>query len=107
MKKRTEAEVDTLIAELWQRHLPVLHERLDILDRAVAESTSGTLTEASRAEAIAVAHKLAGNLGMFGHGKSGEIAGQMEPLLKSPTPKKLRSLAALVQRLRDSLASDL
>jgi HPt (histidine-containing phosphotransfer) domain-containing protein len=100
-------KIEALLADLWQRHLPTLRERLDLLDRAAAEASSGTLQEASRLEAHSVAHKLAGNLGMFGHKQATEIAGTMEQILKAPTPETLVTLAGLTSDLRRTLASAL
>ena len=67
MINNDDGKIEALLAELWQRHLPALRERLDLLDRTAAEASSGSLAEASRVEAHSIAHKLAGNLGMFGH----------------------------------------
>ena len=103
MDKKTEAKVDTLIADLWQKNLPTLRERLDLLDRTAAEASSGALAEAARAEAQSIAHKLAGNLGMFGYPKGSEVASQMEHILKSHTPETLRTLTALTLQLRQAL----
>jgi HPt (histidine-containing phosphotransfer) domain-containing protein len=100
-------KIETLLAELWQRHLPTLRERLDLLDRAAAEASAGTLAEASRLEALSVAHKLAGNLGMFGHQQATEIASAMEQLLKTPTPEALTNLAGLATELRQNLTASL
>ena len=67
-------DIHALLADLWQRHLPTLHERLNLLTRIGDEASSGTLAEASRLEAHSIAHKLAGNLGMFGYNQATEIA---------------------------------
>ena len=99
-----DGKIEALLAELWQRHLPVLRERLDILDRTAAEASSGTLTEASRLEALSIAHKLSGNLGMFGHQRGTEIASAMERILKAPTPQTLPDLSGLSKDLRNTLA---
>lgn len=107
MDKKAEAKVDNLIAELWQRHLPSLRERLDLLDRTAAQASSGALAEAPRAEAQSIAHKLAGNLGMFGYPRGSEVASQMEHILKAPTPQNLQTLDTLAKQLRKSLASGL
>ena len=107
MDKKTEAKVDDLIAGLWKKNLPSLRERLDLLDRTAAEATSGTLAEASRAEAHSIAHKLAGNLGMFGYPKGSEVASKIEYILKEPTPDKLATLATLATELRQSVAAGL
>jgi HPt (histidine-containing phosphotransfer) domain-containing protein len=100
-------KIEALLADLWQRHLPTLHERLDLLDRIAAEASSGTLPEASRLEALSVAHKLAGNLGMFGHQQGTEIAAAMEQILKAPTPDTLSKLSGLAKDLRKTLAAAL
>ena len=95
MDQKAEAKVDHLIAELWRKNLPSLRERLDTLDRAAAEAATGALAETTRAEAQSIAHKLAGNLGMFGYPKGSEVASKMEQMLKAPSPE---SLAGLGQR---------
>lgn len=107
MSKQPDAEIQALLTDLWQRHLPMTIERLDLLDRAATKAASGTLPEETRAEAQSVAHKLAGNLGMFGHQKAGEIASQIEQILKAPTPKTLSSLSSLTSSLRKNLAAHL
>ena len=100
-------EIRTMLADLWQRHLPALRERLDILDCTAKEAMSGSLSESIREEAQSIAHKLAGNLGMFGHNEAGEIASKMEQILKAPTAQTLTELASLAQSLREQLAPNL
>jgi HPt (histidine-containing phosphotransfer) domain-containing protein len=107
MTKASDGKIDALLAELWQRHLPTLRERLDVLDRAAAEASTGALAETLRLEALSVAHKLAGNLGMFGYKEGTETASKMEQILKAPSAAKLRSLAKLAKELRASLAAGL
>jgi HPt (histidine-containing phosphotransfer) domain-containing protein len=107
MTNNDDGKIEALLADLWQRHLPTLRERLDLLDRTAAEATSGTLAEASRLEALSIAHKLAGNLGMFGHAQATEIAGTMEQILKAPTPETLATLPGLTSDLRRTLAAAL
>jgi hypothetical protein len=100
-------EIDSLLADLWQRHLPTLRERLNALDHIAAEAVSGTLEEAVRAEGQSIAHKLSGNLGMFGHNKAGDIASQIEQILKTPAPKTLPLLAGFTRNLRETLGPNL
>jgi HPt (histidine-containing phosphotransfer) domain-containing protein len=100
-------DIRILLADLWRRHLPALHERLDILDRTAKEAASGSLPEPTREEAQSIAHKLAGNLGMFGHNEAGDIASQMEQILKAPTAQTLPELSPLAQSLRQQLAPSL
>ena len=100
-------EIDALLADLWQRHLPTLHERLDLLTRTATEATIGTLDEMARAEGQSIAHKLSGNLGMFGHHEAGDLASQIESIFKAPTPETLPLLADLTRNLRETLAANL
>jgi HPt (histidine-containing phosphotransfer) domain-containing protein len=100
-------KIEVLLADLWQRHLPTLRERLDLLDRTAAEASSGALAEDSRLQALSIAHKLAGNLGMFGHQQATEIASAMEYILKAPTPQNLPGLAGLATQLRQNLTASL
>ena len=98
-----DAEISALLADLWQRHLPSMHERLSLLDHAALSAAAGTLGEPERAEAQAVAHKLAGNLGMFGYGAADSIASEIEHIFEDPTPDSLAHLATLARQLRRTL----
>ena len=107
IKKSDEAKINKVIADLWRKNLPTLLERLDLLDRTAEIATAGKLSESSRMEALEVAHKLSGSLGMFGYQQGTEIARKMEILLKSPTPETLVTLISLATDLRESLSSGL
>ena len=43
--------IDNVLASLWEKNLPTLRERLDLLDRTASLAASGTLPEAPRLEA--------------------------------------------------------
>ena len=107
MTDNANQEIETLLADLWQRHLPTLHRRLAILERAATAASTGVLAEAVCAEALSIAHKLSGNLGMFGYQQAGDIASEIEQVFRAPTPKKLIQLTALTQKLRQALAARL
>jgi len=102
-----EADINALLSELWQRHLPSTRERLEILNRACQAALANGLEETERAEAQSVAHKLSGNLGMFGYPHAGSIAGKIEEVLKVPAPEKLPQLEPLVQQLHEALKDKL
>jgi HPt (histidine-containing phosphotransfer) domain-containing protein len=104
MRKHEEAKISILLSDLWERNLPTLRERLDILDRAASTASSGKLPEDARAEALDIAHRLSGSLGMFGYHQGTEIARQIEEILKAPTPASLVRLTPLTRDLRQSLA---
>jgi chemotaxis protein histidine kinase CheA len=102
-----DAQIETVLAQLWQKNLPTVRERLDLLDRFGAVASSGELDEPTRIEALSIAHKLSGSLGMFGYQQGTEVASKMERILKSPTPETLVTLRSLAVDLRKSLAAGL
>jgi HPt (histidine-containing phosphotransfer) domain-containing protein len=102
-----DAEIQALLSDLWKKHLPSFRERVDLLERTAAIASTGTLPEPDRAAAQAEAHKLAGNLGMFGHAEAGEIALEIELILKTPQPTRYPDVPDLATRLRTLLAPHL
>lgn len=100
---KADAEIKSLLTEMWQRHLPATRERLSLIDHAALAAAAGRLKEPEHAEALAVAHKLAGNLGMFGHNEASSIASEIEQILKYPTEETLSHLATLARQLRQTL----
>ena len=97
------AETAALIANLWERQLPSLHERLDILDRIATASLEGPLIKGDCDQAIAISHKFAGSLGMYGYHRGSEVAMQMEHLLRSDEPLDPSTLISLTYQLRESI----
>jgi HPt (histidine-containing phosphotransfer) domain-containing protein len=106
-KKSAPDQIDTVLAQLWQKNLPTIRERLDLLDQFASAASTGALDEATRVEALGIAHKLAGSLGMYGYQQGTEVASKMERILKSPTPETLITLRSLAVDLRKSLAAGL
>jgi HPt (histidine-containing phosphotransfer) domain-containing protein len=100
-------KIDDILAQLWQKNLPTIRERLNLLDQFGSAAVSGSLEEHTRIEALNIAHKLAGSLGMYGYQQGTEVASRMERILKSPTPETLVTLRALAADLRKSLATGL
>jgi HPt (histidine-containing phosphotransfer) domain-containing protein len=106
-KAQVNAQIDDVLAQLWKKNLPTIRERLDLLDRFGTAASSGILDEPTRVEALNIAHKLAGSLGMYGYQQGSEVASKMERILKSPTPETLSTIATLAADLRKSLAPGL
>jgi HPt (histidine-containing phosphotransfer) domain-containing protein len=92
-----------LLIRLWERSLPIVRERLDVLDNAASAASNNTLTDDLRAHAIAEAHKLAGSLGMFGYSDGTEFAREIEALLEAPGTPPAGRLVTLATRLRATL----
>jgi HPt (histidine-containing phosphotransfer) domain-containing protein len=103
MTPEEEAKIGALLTSLWERNLPTLHERLELLDHAASEAASGMMSETLQAQALEVAHKLSGSLGMFGYQHGTEIARQIEQILKTPTPDASSGLTSLTTELRQTL----
>jgi HPt (histidine-containing phosphotransfer) domain-containing protein len=99
--------IEDVLLQLWQKNLPTIRQRLDLLDQFGSAAVSGSIEEHTRLEALSIAHKLAGSLGMYGYQQGTEVASKMERILKSPTPETLVTLRALAADLRTSLAAGL
>ncbi len=83
MTPNDESKIDALLADLWERGLPLVRERLKLLDRVAAAAENGDLSEDLRVEAVGIAHKFAGSLGMFGYDRGTDIARQIEQMLSA------------------------
>ena len=88
-----------LLAALWQKNYPKILAHLDLLDQA---ATTTPLPAPLQKEAAAVAHKLAGSLGMYGYPAGTEAARQLEQELDLPTPNQ-STLQQLTKTLRQSI----
>jgi HPt (histidine-containing phosphotransfer) domain-containing protein len=96
--------IPTAIQAIWQRNLPQTRERIALLQRAATQlSNARTLDSDLHAEALSIAHKLAGSLGMFGYTAGTEHARAIEIELSHPglpQPERLqRNVDALVASL--------
>jgi HPt (histidine-containing phosphotransfer) domain-containing protein len=106
MNSDDEAKIGALLKNLWERNLPLLHDRLGILDRAASEAASGRMSEGLRVEALEVAHKLSGSLGMFGYPHGTEIARELEMILKTADADGSSRLTSLTTELRQTLLGE-
>jgi HPt (histidine-containing phosphotransfer) domain-containing protein len=96
------------LAAIWKKNLPQTRDRLALLQRAAEQlSTTRTVDDDLRAEAIATAHKMAGSLGMFGLHNATEAARAIEHSLGQdglPQPERLQEQ---VNALAEVLGPDL
>ena len=96
----TDDKTASLLAALWLRNLPLVEERLALLDRAAATIADGRLKEELREEASHTAHKLAGSLGMYGYDEGTSIAREIEVLLAGDATRDEARFSKLVAELR-------
>ncbi len=90
-----------MLAAIWQRGLPLTHERLTELDNAAAAGDS--LTPEARAAAAATAHKLSGSLGMFGFPAGTKAAREIEQMLEAENTIDAARFKQLTKDLRTVL----
>ena len=93
---------------LWKQYLPVMEERVAILQKAARNLTDRELTDDERAEANSAAHKLAGVLGTFGLTKGTVLAREAEILYSGDNctdPVYAGQLAAIATRLKAMIAA--
>jgi len=102
-KLTPEERAKKLLASLWERNLPVLHDRLAQLDAAADAAAIGRLIPEMREDAASTAHKLAGSLGMFGYPRGTEFARKIEVVLNEPGTVDALSLRELTSSLRESV----
>ena len=93
-----------LLASLWERSLPTLHERLTLLNDAVVAAQAGALTPQLRQNAMETAHKLAGSLGMFGYPEGTEFARRIEQRLEAKGPVDALRFAEDVAAMQATLS---
>ncbi len=70
---------------LWSQYQGLMIQRMEVLQQAATELSSGTLTTESRKSAGREAHKLAGVLGMFEQEAGTQIAREIEQILDKDT----------------------
>ena len=102
-------ETEVAIAAIWRRQIPQTRDRLQLLARVAEElSTTRAIDPKLRAEAVAIAHKLAGSLGMFGYDAGTDHARLVQHELEHgglPQPERLQQhVDDLRASLTDALA---
>ena len=102
MTMNGKAEMTYLLASMWDRNRPLMLERLATLDQAADAALAHTLGGVLREDALNIAHKLAGSLGMFGFPAGTDLARELELELERTTidADEIRSLTV---RLRHTM----
>jgi len=91
------------MTDIWQRYRPLIEERVAQIADAVHLLTLNQLPSDKRHEAGGNAHKLAGNLGTFGHPTGSECARTIELKLLADAPiapTEVEELSRLAAQLR-------
>jgi HPt (histidine-containing phosphotransfer) domain-containing protein len=88
---------------IWVQVLPVMKERVALLESAAAAFSANQLPESRHEEANAAAHKLAGVLGTFGLTRGTVLARELEMMYSrdgGPDPALGAHLASIAAELR-------
>jgi HPt (histidine-containing phosphotransfer) domain-containing protein len=98
----TNEELEAVLRSVWEKSLPVLRQRVTVLEKAAQALRAGTLGDELRNEASEESHRLAGLLGTFGY-PEGTDAGRLLELTFDPELEG-GSAADMPQISEDTLA---
>jgi hypothetical protein len=88
---------------IWKQNLPLISDRLRRLDAFVEGLRKGKSTPQQFKDAIDIAHKFAGSLGMFGYPLGSQIARNLEQLLESTKTPDPQEVCESVDSIRETL----
>jgi HPt (histidine-containing phosphotransfer) domain-containing protein len=97
------AQLQAAMAQVWQKSLPLLRERVSTLERALTAVQNNQLTPELRSNAALEAHRLAGLLGTFGYPEGTDAARMFEMVFDSDAilqPNLAETLAPALVTLR-------
>ncbi len=100
MATDAETALSAALDRMWDKFLPQIEERVDVLAAAAQAFALGTLTVDQQQQAQAAAHKLAGALGTFGLTRGTELARELEIIYSRQNQPE----AALAERLASTAA---
>jgi HPt (histidine-containing phosphotransfer) domain-containing protein len=106
MEPITQPAMAQAIEAMWGRFLPLMEERVAVLESAETALSSGLLTIEQRSAANAAAHKLAGVLGTFGLTRGTILARKAEILYSAEPefdPAAARELKKITVQLREMI----
>ncbi len=90
----------------WEKYRHKSNKQLSILEKIIKTWNTCNLNE--QIEAKSIAHKLAGNLGLFGFNEASQFARKLEQMLSTDTEEKIEplQLEITLKALRQELALD-
>jgi len=108
MAADTQNALSAALERLWTQHLPLLMERVDVLDNAATAFAAGELSRDERQAAQSAAHKLAGVLGTFGLTSGTVLARELEIVYSrqnGPDQDLAERLGSIATEIRAIIAS--
>lgn len=84
-------QLQSALAAVWQKCLPVLRQRVSVIERASEQIRAGALDAELREQARQEAHRLAGLLGTFGYHEGTEAARSIELALETTVSEEANS----------------
>jgi HPt (histidine-containing phosphotransfer) domain-containing protein len=96
--------LDETLERMWAKFLPLMLDRISIIESICPPLAAGTHTVAQRSEANGAAHKLAGVLGTFGLTKGTILAREAEMIYSSESasgPVAAARLMKIAAQLRE------
>ena len=90
------------LATVWEKSLPLLRQRVQVLQQAMRELRAGTLHPVLQEAGAGEAHRLAGLLGTFGYPEGTDAARLLEQSLDAPV---LDTSPAMLDRLDAAVAA--
>ncbi len=91
---------------VWQQHRAEVLERLRLIERAVAASSTAELGEELRSDARRSAHMLGGALAMFGFACASQATHELELELTMAAPWRAATMSRLVATIRRELETN-
>jgi len=108
MAADTQNALSAALERLWTQHLPLLMERVDVLDTAAKALAAGELSPDEHQATQSAAHKLAGVLGTFGLTHGTVLARELEIVYSrqnGPDRDLAERLGSIAAELRAIIAS--
>lgn len=94
-------QIHAMLAELWVRTRPVVLDRIDRIELAIAALGAGTIDPQTSEAARTDAHQLTGLLGTYGLGAGSDLARTVEQRLAAgATREDARELGRLANGIR-------
>jgi DNA-binding response OmpR family regulator len=97
----------TALTIAWEKYRHKSHQQLEALEEIIKGWGEGNFKDSDRTLAISIAHRLAGNLGLFGFDEASQFARELEQVLETDISEaQIFQLQAIMQILRQELASE-